>query len=420
VYIHCKLLSWDPEVLSESQKACHYVKENERWELLDDPMQSSMCDCCSRTCNTRSKRGDEWESNGFMHTSVLGPLIIMDPSQQNAHNASDVSIADQGALLLSLAAAMAVYADMKVDCGPEFVTLMWRESRPQADTSLLRLGNCFPTSFSAGVAFFYVDLTDCNFRRLVTGDALVYSNDLTYVASADSYNLAFTHPVVCAYERPKDWYATIYDPVFKTYSLGDLQFNIGLMNGPAESTRFPLGSIIPIMASVVQETHQPLLLLLEECVAATTPELYPESTMYPIISNKGNMECGIPQAPTVAAPSKASDIHYPEEVLSIHDSQQYQGVGALVVEVQGPRICRSLDHHVLPINGTNTIGKVPTLLEPSSNGSPVLHLWYRHGLLNQGGPDGTRNLLHDDSHCCMPDPIAECYGPVRVTGCQVP
>ncbi|KAI4791126.1 hypothetical protein KUCAC02_034190, partial [Chaenocephalus aceratus] len=47
VYIHCKLLAWDPE-------------ENERWELLDDPMQSSMCDCCSRTCNTRSKRGDEW------------------------------------------------------------------------------------------------------------------------------------------------------------------------------------------------------------------------------------------------------------------------------------------------------------------------------------------------------------------------
>ncbi|KAI9515480.1 hypothetical protein NQZ68_024984 [Dissostichus eleginoides] len=96
VYIHCKLLAWDPEVLSESKKACHYVKENERWELLDDPMQSSMCDCCSRTCSTRSKRGDEWESNGFRHTSVLGPLIIMDPSQQNAHNASEVSIADQG------------------------------------------------------------------------------------------------------------------------------------------------------------------------------------------------------------------------------------------------------------------------------------------------------------------------------------
>ncbi|XP_033935964.1 zona pellucida sperm-binding protein 3-like isoform X1 [Pseudochaenichthys georgianus] len=201
----------------------------------------------------------------------------------------------QGALLLILAAAMAVYAvaDMKVDCGPDFVTLMWTESRPQADTSLLRLGSCFPTSFSAGEAYFYVDLTDCNFRILVTGDVLLYSNDLTYAASDDSYNLAFTHPVVCAYERPKDWYSSqqIYDPVFKTYGLGDLQFTLGLMNddfsGPAECTRYLLGTIIPIMASVVQKTHQPLLLLLEECVAATTPELHPESTMYPIISNKG-------------------------------------------------------------------------------------------------------------------------------------
>ncbi|MEQ2183295.1 hypothetical protein GOODEAATRI_031311 [Goodea atripinnis] len=37
-------------------------------------------------------------------------------------------------------------------------------------------------------------------------------------------------------------------------------------SGPAESTTFPLGSMIPIMASVEQVTHQPLLVLLEECV----------------------------------------------------------------------------------------------------------------------------------------------------------
>ncbi|KAK5924299.1 hypothetical protein CgunFtcFv8_001183 [Champsocephalus gunnari] len=30
VYIHCKLLAWNPEVLSESKKACQYVKENKR------------------------------------------------------------------------------------------------------------------------------------------------------------------------------------------------------------------------------------------------------------------------------------------------------------------------------------------------------------------------------------------------------
>ena len=49
----------------------------------------------------------------------------------------------------------------------------------------------FPTALSGGSLSL----------QQVTGDALVYSNDLTYVASADSYNLAFTHPVVCAYER---------------------------------------------------------------------------------------------------------------------------------------------------------------------------------------------------------------------------
>ncbi|KAI4804576.1 hypothetical protein KUCAC02_026200 [Chaenocephalus aceratus] len=123
------------------------------------------------------------------------------------------------------------------------------------------------------------------------GKYLLYKNELTFRPRRRPSPAAYVYPIECVYPRPKDWYATIYDPVFKTYSLGDLQFNIGLMNddfsGPAESTRFPLGSIIPIMASVVQKTHQPLLLLLEECVAATTPELYPESTMYPIISNKG-------------------------------------------------------------------------------------------------------------------------------------
>uniref|UniRef100_G3PRA0 Zona pellucida glycoprotein 3f, tandem duplicate 1 n=1 Tax=Gasterosteus aculeatus TaxID=69293 RepID=G3PRA0_GASAC len=197
----------------------------------------------------------------------------------------------QRAVFLSLAAAMLVYADMKLDCGPDSVTVVWTEGRSQADLSLFRLGSCFPTSFSATQAVFRVDFNDCNFRRLVTGDYLMYSNDLTY-GSSDSKSPSFTHPVVCAFARPKDWYPMIYDPVFSTVGVGHLVFHIALMNvddfsGPAESTTFALGSFIPIMASVSQKTHQPLLLLLEECVAATTPELQPDSLVYPIIANKG-------------------------------------------------------------------------------------------------------------------------------------
>ncbi|KAK2821955.1 hypothetical protein Q5P01_022020 [Channa striata] len=197
----------------------------------------------------------------------------------------------QGALLLSLAAAISVHADMKLKCWPDFVTLVWTESRSQADTSLFRLGNCFPTSVTAREVVFNVYFNDCNFRILVTGDQLMYTNDLTYVSTPGSDLHPFTHLVVCSYKRPKDWYPPTYDPKFITYGQGDLIFHIGLMNddfsGPAKSTHFPLGSSIPIVATVEQETHQPLLLLLDECVAATTPELQAGSNIYPIITNKG-------------------------------------------------------------------------------------------------------------------------------------
>ncbi|XP_076018470.1 zona pellucida glycoprotein 3f, tandem duplicate 1 [Genypterus blacodes] len=193
-------------------------------------------------------------------------------------------------LLFSFLAA-AVNADMKLDCGPDFVTLVWTESRSQADPSLLHLGNCFPNTVSGMEAKFNVDLGDCDFRKMVTGDTITYTNDLTYDSTPDSVIDPFTHPVVCVYERPKDWYPVMYEPTFHTYGLGDLTFYFGLMNddfsGPAESTSFPLGSLIRITASVEQKSHQPLLLLLEECVAATTPELQPDSNVFPIINNQG-------------------------------------------------------------------------------------------------------------------------------------
>ncbi|XP_038574664.1 zona pellucida sperm-binding protein 3-like [Micropterus salmoides] len=91
VYIHCKLVAWDPEVLDEGKKACHYIKSNGRWELLDDPLQSSICSCCDSTCNSRSKRESVSESHSFSHSSVLGPLFIVDPSDFEAQNLPKVS-----------------------------------------------------------------------------------------------------------------------------------------------------------------------------------------------------------------------------------------------------------------------------------------------------------------------------------------
>uniref|UniRef100_A0A3B5BBB4 Zona pellucida sperm-binding protein 3-like n=1 Tax=Stegastes partitus TaxID=144197 RepID=A0A3B5BBB4_9TELE len=58
VYIHCKLVAWDPERLDETKKA---ITDSARhWELLDDPPQSSLCSCCDSTCKSRSKRGVHW------------------------------------------------------------------------------------------------------------------------------------------------------------------------------------------------------------------------------------------------------------------------------------------------------------------------------------------------------------------------
>ncbi|XP_056149849.1 zona pellucida sperm-binding protein 3-like [Lampris incognitus] len=198
----------------------------------------------------------------------------------------------QSAVLVSLVTALVVDAEVKLDCRPDFVTVVWTTARARVDLSLVRLGTCSPTSVSTREVVFSVEFSDCDFRRIVTGDQLVYTNDLTYMPTTDAHKWAFSHPVVCVYERPKDWYPPLYAPVlFHTYGVGAPSFYMGLMNddfsGPASSTAFPLGSFIPVLAGVVQMSHQPLLLLLEECVAAATPQLHPESNLYPIITNKG-------------------------------------------------------------------------------------------------------------------------------------
>lgn len=71
------------------------------------------------------------------------------------------------------------------------------------------------------------------------------------------------------------------------HSVINSRLTTGDFSGPAESNHFVLGSFIPIMASVVHNGHQPLLLLLEECVASTSSELQSETGTYPIITNKG-------------------------------------------------------------------------------------------------------------------------------------
>ncbi|XP_072543055.1 zona pellucida glycoprotein 3f, tandem duplicate 2 [Salminus brasiliensis] len=73
VYIHCKLVVWDPETPNEKKKACNYNKALGGWELLDDPSKSNLCNCCDYGCGWREKRGLHSDFHGSV---VLGPLII--------------------------------------------------------------------------------------------------------------------------------------------------------------------------------------------------------------------------------------------------------------------------------------------------------------------------------------------------------
>ncbi|XP_068605433.1 zona pellucida sperm-binding protein 3-like [Brachionichthys hirsutus] len=326
VFIHCRLVAWDASGLHEGKKACQYVQEAGRWELFDDPSQSAVCSCCGSACSSPPGAA-EHEFHSFHHEAVLGPLSLEDPLESRSRRGPQapeppaaagrlpvtMAFLRRVALLVSLAAAVSVHAVVKLDCRPDSVVLVWTESRSQVDTSLLHLGSCYPTSSSVREAVFTVDLSDCNFSRTVTGAVITYASDLSYSSPPGSPVPSFTRPVVCVYDRPNDWYPPLYEPVFETYGRGDLVFHFGLMNGnfsgPAESAGFRLGSLIPIAASVVQKSHQPLLLLLEECVAASTPEFQPEGSVYPIITNEGCLTDGKTSRTTFKTRQKSSELH---------------------------------------------------------------------------------------------------------------
>ncbi|XP_061924798.1 uncharacterized protein LOC133664306 [Entelurus aequoreus] len=143
------------------------------------------------------------------------------------------------ALLFSLLlAASSVHADMKLDCKPGMVSLVWTEGRSRVDTSKFRLGNCPPTATSAREATFTVELHDCNFMAMVTGSQLVYSNALTYLSDSKSHT--FIQPVVCVFERPKEYHPILYDPIFASSGSSNLVFHMALIEriSPVKTSAF--------------------------------------------------------------------------------------------------------------------------------------------------------------------------------------
>ncbi|XP_070965979.1 zona pellucida sperm-binding protein 3-like [Oncorhynchus clarkii lewisi] len=206
-------------------------------------------------------------------------------------------------LAVVVAAASAANEDFNVDCEKHSIKVTWKVSPELVEhAARLFLGHCVPSTFSVlptgeGMATFHYNLNGCAIKKRVTGKKHIYSTSLTYRPNQKPKPAAISHHIKCVYIRPEGWIPPFLIPAYgSAEGHGGLVFHMALLNedltGLAKSSLFPLGSFIPIWAAVDQKDHQPLLLLLEECVAATTPELQSASLVYPIITNKGCLADG--------------------------------------------------------------------------------------------------------------------------------
>ncbi|XP_041848016.1 zona pellucida glycoprotein 3f, tandem duplicate 2 [Melanotaenia boesemani] len=203
-----------------------------------------------------------------------------------------------GVVFLAACATAVADPDLKLICGKDSVTITWRvgsQFTPYA--ARLLLGTCMPSKWKIlptgeGEALFNYKFSECKFKKMIKGKRVVYQNELRFQPHEKSKPALFRYPIECVYERPEGWVPPFLNPgMGVSQGQSKLVFHMALLNdqltGVAKTNVIPLGSFMPIWAAVEQKSHQPLLLLMEECVAATTPELHPGSQIYPIIGNKG-------------------------------------------------------------------------------------------------------------------------------------
>ncbi|XP_058496771.1 zona pellucida sperm-binding protein 3-like [Solea solea] len=203
-----------------------------------------------------------------------------------------------GVVILAIFASTVTCADIDVVCEKDSVKIKWKISAELVPFSArLFLGTCMVSHLNVlptgeGEAQFDYTFAECKFKKLIKGKHIKYQNELTYRPQARTKPASFVYPIECVQKRPETWIPTFLNPGSGVSAgRGGLVIHMSLLNeqltGVAETNVIPLGSFMPIWAAVEQKSHQPLLLLMEQCVAASTPELKPGSQVYPIINNKG-------------------------------------------------------------------------------------------------------------------------------------
>ncbi|XP_069817578.1 zona pellucida sperm-binding protein 3-like [Dendropsophus ebraccatus] len=113
IYLHFRLIVWDPKT-TNVLKACSYLSDINRWQLLGNP-QSDLCSCCDSSCGLSSRqRRDADKGNPGIHTMVLGPFKIHDPSGVESPNANDSKALQSGTAFPIPPVAGAVFLELLV------------------------------------------------------------------------------------------------------------------------------------------------------------------------------------------------------------------------------------------------------------------------------------------------------------------
>ncbi|KAG5286094.1 hypothetical protein AALO_G00010870 [Alosa alosa] len=129
-------------------------------------------------------------------------------------------------------------------------------------------------------------LTDCGMEHVITKDHLLYTNTLEYSPGPSSDGLIRTQPasfpIVCYYKRKFDLSSIPVMPTWLPFMStradeGQLVFSLHLMTddwvSQRATTKYYLGDIFNIEASVEQFNHNPMWVFVDHCVATVTPDV---------------------------------------------------------------------------------------------------------------------------------------------------
>ncbi|XP_043093307.1 uncharacterized protein LOC122343062 [Puntigrus tetrazona] len=100
IFLLCDLEAWDVQRID--RRECHYIKQQRRWELLDDRSQSYICSSCDSSFFQRTEA-----ERGMSAHKVLGPFVMEEESLET-QSSSERGLSDVPVWLMLLLVSVAL------------------------------------------------------------------------------------------------------------------------------------------------------------------------------------------------------------------------------------------------------------------------------------------------------------------------